>query len=73
MFKTISRIFAGVVEKIASAPLSPQETEKILTDFYYQLVSADVAVETAEAIVENLRRDLQAVRVQRFSDNREAV
>ncbi|MEM1943602.1 MAG: signal recognition particle-docking protein FtsY [Candidatus Caldarchaeum sp.] len=73
MFKAISRIFSAVVDKITSTQLSPKETEKILTDFYYQLVAADVAVETAEAIVENLRRDLQTVRVQRFSDNREAV
>ncbi|MCS6770048.1 MAG: signal recognition particle-docking protein FtsY [Candidatus Caldarchaeum sp.] len=71
--KGISKAFAGVVDRIASTQLSADESERILSDFYYQLVASDVAVETAEVVVANLREGLQSVKVPRFSSNREAV
>jgi fused signal recognition particle receptor len=47
--------------------------ESLLQDFYLQLVAADVAVETADAVVEGLRQRLKEFRVPRFSDKREMV
>ncbi len=71
--KGITKIFSAIVDKITHASLSAGEIEKILADFYLQLVGADVAVETAEAIVEGLRKDLQEAKLSRFFNKKEAV
>jgi fused signal recognition particle receptor len=60
-------------KKVSTTTLTGPEVESLLQDFYLQLVAADVAVETADAVVEGLRQRLKEFRVPRFSDKREMV
>lgn len=73
MLKGVAKVFSSVVDRIVSARLSSEEIEKALSDFYLQLVAADVAVETAEAIVEGMRKSLSEVKIPRFSNQREII
>ncbi len=72
MLKTVAKIFSSFIETVKTAKPSPKEVENVLSDFYLQLVAADVAVETADAIVNSLRHTLLEMDVPRFGD-REAV
>jgi fused signal recognition particle receptor len=73
MLKSLSKAFSNLVEKVSTTTLTGPEVESLLQDFYLQLVTADVAVETADAVVEGLRQRLKEFRVPRFSDKREMV
>jgi fused signal recognition particle receptor len=73
MLKSLSKAFSNLVEKVSTTTLTGPEVESLLQEFYLQLVAADVAVETADAVVEGLRQRLKEVRVPRFSDKREMV
>jgi fused signal recognition particle receptor len=73
MLKSLSKAFSNLVEKVSTTTLTGPEVESLLQDFYLQLVAADVAVETADAVVESLRQRLKEFRVPRFSDKREMV
>jgi fused signal recognition particle receptor len=73
MLKSLSKAFSNLVEKVSTTTLTGPEVESLLQDFYLQLVAADVAVETADAVVEGLRQRLKEFRVPRFSDKREMV
>jgi fused signal recognition particle receptor len=73
MLKSLSKAFSNLVEKVSTTTLTGPEVESLLQDFYLQLVAADVAVETADAVVEGLRQRLKELRVPRFSDKREMV
>ena len=73
MLKSLSKAFSNLVEKVSTTTLSGPEVESLLSDFYLQMVAADVAVETADAVVEGLRQRLKEFRVPRFSDKREMV
>ncbi|MDJ0271104.1 MAG: signal recognition particle-docking protein FtsY [Candidatus Caldarchaeum sp.] len=72
MLKTVAKIFSSFIETVKTAKPSPKEVENVLSDFYLQLIAADVAVETADAIVNSLRHSLLEMDVPRFGD-REAV
>ncbi|MEM1946334.1 MAG: signal recognition particle-docking protein FtsY [Candidatus Caldarchaeum sp.] len=71
--KGVAKIFSSVVDRITSAHLSPEEVEKALSEFYLEMVALDVAVETAEAIVDGLRKTTREIKVPRFSNHRQAV
>jgi len=73
MLKALSKTFSNLVEKVSTTTLSGPDVENLLSDFYLQLIAADVAVETADTVVESLRQSLKEVRVPRFSDKREWV
>jgi fused signal recognition particle receptor len=73
MLKSLSKAFSNLVEKVSTTTLTGPEVESLLQDFYLQLVAADVAVETADAVVEGLRQRLKEFRIPRFSDKREMV
>ncbi len=73
MLKSLSKAFSNLVEKVSTTTLTGSEVESLLQEFYLQLVAADVAVETADAVVEGLRQRLKEFRVPRFSDKREMV
>jgi fused signal recognition particle receptor len=73
MLKSLSKAFSNLVEKVSTTTLTGPEVESLLQDFYLQLVAADVAVETADVVVEGLRQRLKEFRVPRFSDKREMV
>jgi len=73
MLKGVAKAFAGFVEKLATSKLSDEEVERYLQDFYMQLVSADVGVEAAEAIVEGIRKRLKEVKVPRFGDHQPII
>jgi len=72
LLKTVAKIFSSFIETVKTAKPSPKEVENVLSDFYLQLIAADVAVETADAIVNSLRHSLLEMDVPRFGD-REAV
>ncbi|MEM0349631.1 MAG: signal recognition particle-docking protein FtsY [Candidatus Caldarchaeum sp.] len=72
MLKTVAKIFSSFIDTVKTAKPSSKEVENVLSDFYLQLVAADVAVETADAIVNSLRHSLLEMDVPRFGD-RETV
>lgn len=70
MLQGLRRVFGEFAEKITMTGMSDEEIEKTLSMFFTQLVSNDVAVETAESLVSRLREALKTVRLKRFSDDR---
>ncbi|GBC68869.1 Signal recognition particle receptor FtsY [archaeon HR01] len=73
MLQGLKKVFQDIAEKIRTTTLSDEEVEKTLQTFFSQLVSNDVAVETAESIVSGLREELKRVRVGRFNGDRAVV
>lgn len=73
MLKGVAKIFSSFVERIKTAKPSAKEVDEVLSDFYMQLVSADVAVETAEAVVNDLRKILVEMKVPRFGEQEEIL
>jgi fused signal recognition particle receptor len=70
--KTFSKFIEGVISAIKEDTLSEKDVEKLVSDLYIDLVESDVAVEVADAVVDELRRRLVGMKVPRFGD-REAV
>ncbi|MEM1948434.1 MAG: signal recognition particle-docking protein FtsY [Candidatus Caldarchaeum sp.] len=73
MFKGLTKVFSSFLEKVKTAKPSAKDVEEILSDLYLQLISADVAVETAEAIINDLRKKLLEMKVPRFGDQEEIL
>ncbi|MCX8200670.1 MAG: signal recognition particle-docking protein FtsY [Candidatus Caldarchaeum sp.] len=73
MLKNVAKIFSSLVDRLKTAKPSAKEVEEVLSDFYLQLVSADVAVETTEALINDLRKTLAGMKVPRFGDQEEVL
>ncbi|ABO09246.1 signal recognition particle-docking protein FtsY [Pyrobaculum calidifontis] len=77
MFDRLKRTFSKFVNAVVSAvtedTLGEKEVEEFVTDLYLELVESDVAVEVADALVEELKRRLVGLKVPRFGDKEGAV
>jgi fused signal recognition particle receptor len=76
MFDRLKKTFSKFVETVVSAvkedTLNEKEVEGLVSDLYLDLVESDVAVDVADAVVEELKRRLVGVKVPRFGE-RETV
>jgi fused signal recognition particle receptor len=76
MFDRLKKTFSKFVETVVSAvkedTLNEKEVEGLVSDLYLDLVESDVAVDVADAVVEELKRRLAGVKVPRFGE-RETV
>jgi len=76
MFDRLKKTFSKFVETVVSAvkedTLNEKEVEGLVSDLYLDLVESDVAVDVADAVVEELKRRLVGVKVPRFG-KRETV
>jgi len=76
MFERLRRTFSKFVDTVVSAvkedTLSEKDVENLVSDLYLDLVESDVAVDVADAVIEELKRRLVGVKVPRFGE-REAV
>ena len=72
MFEKLKKTFSKFVESVVSAvkedTLSEKDVEGLVSDLYIDLVESDVAVDVADAVVDELRRRLVGVKVPRFGD-----
>ncbi|MFN7106059.1 MAG: signal recognition particle-docking protein FtsY, partial [Pyrobaculum sp.] len=66
--KTFSKFVDSIVTTIREEALDGKEVEKLTSDLYLDLVENDVAVEVADAVVEELKKRLVGVKVPRFGD-----
>ncbi|ACB40581.1 signal recognition particle-docking protein FtsY [Pyrobaculum neutrophilum] len=71
--KTLSKFVESVVSAVKEDQLDGKEVEKLVSDLYLDLVDSDVAVEVADAVVEELRRRLVGTKVPRFGDRESVV
>jgi len=67
VFDLLKGAIGGLIERIKYRSLSREELENILSHTLIDLVAADVAYEVAESIVDNIKRSLEGVRVERGS------
>jgi signal recognition particle-docking protein FtsY len=67
MFDRLKKTFSKFVETVVSAvkedTLNEKEVEGLVSDLYLDLVESDVAVDVADAVVEELKRRLVGVKV----------
>ncbi len=72
MFDRLKRTFSKFVETVVSAvkeeTLNEKDVESFVSDLYLDLVESDVAVEVADAVVEELKKRLVGIKVPRFGE-----
>ncbi|AAL64671.1 signal recognition particle-docking protein FtsY [Pyrobaculum aerophilum] len=77
MFERLKRTFSKFVESVVSVvkeeTLSEKDVDALTSDLYIDLVESDVAVEVADAVVEELRKRLVGIKVPRFGDKNAVI
>jgi signal recognition particle-docking protein FtsY len=71
--KTFSKFVESVVHAVKEDTLREKDVDNLLSDLYIDLVESDVAVEVADAIVNELRRRLVGTKVPRFGEREAAI
>ncbi len=67
MFKGLKRAFSSFKENISSRTLSEEELDRYLHQLSIELISSNVAVETCDTILSNIKEQLLGSKVKRFS------
>ncbi len=67
MFKGLKHAFSSFKENILSRTLSEKELDRYLQQLSIELISNNVAVETCDAILSNIKEQLLGGKVKRFS------
>ena len=73
MFDRLKKGFQGLVTKVTTAELKPENMRPILADFKMSLVENDVAFPVADHVCEELEKRLTGVQVKRLEDRRKIV
>ncbi len=73
MFERLREGFSGLVNKIVTTELKADKIRPILEEFRLQLIQNDVALPTADYIIEEIEKRLDGVQVKRTEDKREIV
>ena len=73
MFEGVKKALSTLAEKIRTTYLSEKEIDEKLETLFYQLVTNDVAFETAEKIREMLKNELKTLQLPRFEKERGLV
>ncbi len=71
--RSLKKFVEGVAAQIKTKQISEDDIAPLLDDLVIDLVEADVAFDTAQAIVDKLRERLVGKRVPRFSDVKKIV
>jgi fused signal recognition particle receptor len=73
MFEKLKLGFKGLVTKVTTVELNPDNLEPILSDFKINLAENDVAFPVADRICEELGKRLTGAKVKRLDDRRKIV
>jgi fused signal recognition particle receptor len=73
MFEKLKSGFKGLVTKVTTAELKPENLEPILEDFKMSLAENDVAFPVADRICDELEKRLTGVQVKRLDDRKKIV
>jgi fused signal recognition particle receptor len=73
MFEKLKSGFKGLVTKVTTTELKPENLQPILSDFKMNLAENDVAFPVADRICEELEKRLTGVQVKRLEDRKKIV
>jgi fused signal recognition particle receptor len=73
MFEKLKSGFKGLVTKVTTTELKPENLQPILTDFKMNLAENDVAFPVADRICDELEKRLTGVQVKRLDDRKKLV
>lgn len=73
MFEKLKKGFKGLVTKVTTAELKPENLRPVLADFKMSLVENDVAYPVAEHVCEELEKRLTGLQVKRLDDRKKIV
>jgi len=73
VFNKLRNAFSAIINKVAYTELSEDYVERIREEVIFSLVESDIALEVAEAIVEELKKKVSGLKVQRGTNKREVV
>jgi fused signal recognition particle receptor len=73
MFDRLKKGFQGLVTKVTTAELKPENLRPILSDFKMSLVENDVAFPVADHVCDELEKRLTGVQVKRMEDRKQVV
>ena len=73
MFDRLKKGFKGLVTKVTTAELKPENLSPILSDFKMSLVENDVAYPVADHVCDELEKRLTGVQVKRMEDRKKIV
>src|SRR3990172_11395459 len=73
MFEKLKKGFKGLVTKVTTAELEPENLRPILADFKMSLVENDVAFPVADHVCDELEKRLTGVQIKRLEDRKKVV
>ena len=73
MFEKLKSGFKGLVTKVTTTELKPENLQPILEDFKMSLAENDVAFQVADKICDELEKRLTGVQVKRLEDRKKIV
>ncbi|MBI3859528.1 MAG: signal recognition particle-docking protein FtsY [Thaumarchaeota archaeon] len=73
MFEKLRQAFSGVASAVREKRLSPEELDKVASDFEISLIESDVAQTVAEKLTQTVQKSLEGTRVDRSADPSEVV
>jgi len=73
MFDKLKKGFKGLVTKVTTAELKPENLNPILSDFKMSLIENDVAFPVADHVCNQLEKRLTGLQVKRFEDRERIV
>lgn len=73
MFEKLKSGLKGLVQKVTTIELSPENLDSVLSQFEMNLVENDVALPVAKRICNDLAERLDKVQVRRFEDRKKIV
>lgn len=73
MFEKLKSGFKGLVTKVTTVELNPENLDPILSDFKINLAENDVAFPVADRICEELEKRLTGAKVKRLDDRRKII
>jgi len=73
MFEKLKSGFKGLVTKVTTAELKPENLRPLLDDFKMTLAENDVAFQVADKVCEELEKRLTGVQVKRLEDRKKII
>jgi fused signal recognition particle receptor len=73
MFEKLKSGLKGLVNKVTTAQLNPENLRPLLSDFKMNLIENDVAFPVAELVSDEMEKRLDKVQVKRLEDRRKIV
>ena len=73
MFEKLREALSGLIDKVSTIELRPENLHEILEEFKLTLLENDVALVVAEHICDEIERKLVGLKVGRLEDKRKIV